>query len=89
MGKLFGLVLMLIALYIGMTIYTKGLDHVVGGAFDPIEPSGRETPLATHLTPGAQMADAPTERKRRTWITDSVRERVTEDLEQGARRRGF
>jgi hypothetical protein len=35
------------------------------------------------------MADAPTAPVRRIQVTDAVRERVTEDIEAGARRRGY
>ena len=88
MGKALGLVLMLIALYIGMTIYTQGIDQAFGGALAPVQPaSNRETPLATHLTPAAQLAEPPAERERRVWITDAVREQVSADLKAGARRR--
>ena len=92
MGRAFGLVLMLIALYVGMAIYTEGIENVFGGAFAPLQPaSDREEPLATPLTPGAQMADAPSEprRRRRVPITRSVRDRVKADLESGTRRRGY
>lgn len=88
MGRALGLVLMLIALYIGMTIYTQGIDQAFNGALAPIRPaSTRETPLATQLTPAAQLAEPPAERERGVWITDAVRERVSADLEAGARRR--
>jgi len=90
MGRIFGLALMLIALYVGMTVYTEGLENAFGGAFAPIEPiDEREEPLATHLTPAAQMADAPTERRRRVPVTQAVRERVNSHMETGARRRGY
>ena len=90
MGKLFGLVAMLVALYIAMTLYTKGIEGAFGGAFGPIEPANnRDSPIATHLTPAAQLAEPPSERQRRVWITDAVRERVTSDLDEGARRRGY
>jgi hypothetical protein len=60
MGRFFGLVLMLVALYVGMTLYTQGLESAFGGAFAPIQPAdGRDAPLATHLTPAAQLADGP------------------------------
>lgn len=88
MGKALGLVLMLIALYIGMTIYTQGIDQAFGGALAPVQSvRDRETPLATHLTPAAQLAEPPAERERRVWITDAVREQVSADLKAGARRR--
>ena len=91
MGKAFGLIAMLIALYVGMKIYTEGMDHALGGVFAPVQPmSQRETPIATHLTPGAELADPPSEPRRpRERITDAVRKRVESDLEEGTRRRGY
>jgi hypothetical protein len=81
--------MMLIALYIGMTIYTEGIENALGGIFAPIASSDGESPMATHLTPAAGMADAPTEPRPRKRITEAVRDRVTEDLQEGARRRGY
>lgn len=91
MGKALGLIATLIALYVGMTIYTDGIDHALGGVFAPIQPmSRRETPIATHLTPGAELAEPPSEPRRpRERIPDAVRNRVTSDLKEGARRRGY
>ena len=89
MSKAFGLILMVIALYVGMTLYTKGLDRAYSDVFAPIASSEDGSPMATHLTPAAGMADAPTERRRRVRVTDAVRERVSADLEEGARRRGY
>jgi hypothetical protein len=90
MAKAFGLVAILVAMYLGMTIYTKGLEQVFGGAFAPIQsPSDRDAPLATHLTPAAGLAETvPTDRERRVWVTDAVREQVSADLRSGAQRRG-
>jgi len=89
MGKAFGLVMLLVSLYIGMTIYTQGLEHALGGAFAPIRPIGqRETPSATALTPAAGLADEPTSPDRPVKITDAVRDQVTRDLAAGARRAG-
>jgi hypothetical protein len=90
MGRIFGIVLVLIAIYVGMTVYTEGIENAFGGAFAPLEPvDGREEPTASYLTPAAQMADAPTERRRRVPVTQAVRERVNADMETGARRRGY
>ena len=90
MGRLFGIVLVLGAIYVGLTVYTEGIENAFGGAFSPIEPIDQgEEPLATHLTPAAQMADAPTERGRRVPVTQAVRERVNSHMETGARRRGY
>jgi hypothetical protein len=89
MAKAFGLVAILVAMYVGMTIYTKGLEHVFGGAFAPIQRSDRDAPLATQLTPAAGLAETvPTDRERRVWVTDAVREQVSADLRSGAQRRG-
>jgi len=90
MGKVFGWVAMLVALYLAMTLYTKGIEHAFDGAFAPIQPGDhREEPSATSLSPAAQLADAPSEPRRRVRLTEAVRERVTSDLEEGARRRGY
>src|SRR5262245_12079586 len=103
MGRIFGWVLLLAALYVGMTVYNEGIEHAFGGAFAPLEPIGqREEPSATALTPAAQMADAPSERRhataasedrpegaRRVPITEAVRQRVNADMANGARRRGY
>lgn len=89
MAKAFGLIMMLIALYIGMTIYTEGIENAYGGIFAPIATSDDGSPMATHLTPAAGMADAPTERRPRERITEAIRDRVTADLQEGARRRGY
>lgn len=89
MGKAFGLILMLISLYIGMTIYTEGIEAAFGGIFAPIDSmNDAEAPSALGLTPAAQEADAPRERVRRVPITEQVRDRVTGYVEEGARRRG-
>jgi hypothetical protein len=91
MGRLFGLVAILVALYVGMSIYTEGLDRALGGVLAPLQPvSRREAPLASHLTPGAQLADSPNvTRGSRPRPTDAIRERVTSDLRDGAQRRGY
>ena len=84
MGKLFGLVSILIAMYIGMQIYTKGIDSMLGSALDPIESSERDSsPFGGHLTGGD--VTMPTERKRGP-VTQVVRDKVTADLRKGASR---
>ena len=89
MGKMIGLVLILAALYVGMTLYTEGPD-AFGGAFSPIESNSDREPMATHLTAGAQVADEPADRDRGgVWITDHVRETAGAHMEEGARRRGY
>jgi len=91
MSKLFGLILLLVSIYIGMSLYTKGVDRVVDGAFAPIESAGqREGSPAAFLTPGAQLADEPVAATRpRVRVTEQVRQRVSGDLARGAERRGY
>ena len=89
MSKAFGLIVMLLALYVGMTIYSEGIEQAYGGIFAPISSSERDSSLAAGLTPLAGMADAPTEARRPVKITDAVRERVSADLAAGAERRGY
>ncbi len=87
MGKLFGLVSILIAMYIGMQIYTKGIDSMLGSALDPIESSERDSSsFGGHLTGGD--VTMPTARQRAP-ITQRVRDKVTADLERAADRRGY
>jgi hypothetical protein len=91
MSKAFGLVLMLISLYIGMTIYQKGLENAFGGAFAPLESvRGDGGALESEITPSAQFdAAGPADRERKVFITDAVRQKVNADLQMGARRRGY
>jgi hypothetical protein len=87
MARIFGLVLMLIAMYIGMEIYSKGLENTLYGAFAPVQPmSKRETPGATGLTPAAGLADEPSGGDRPVTITDRVRKQVSADFAAGAHR---
>jgi len=91
MGKAFGLVMMMIALYLGMTVYTKGFDQAYTSAFAPIQPMAqRDTPLATDLTAAAGLADAPSGGENRPIkVTDAVRNQVSADMALGASRRGY
>ncbi len=91
MGKAFGLILMVISLYVGITLYTEGMDQAFGGIFASLEPANeREARMGTEITRFSD-ADAPSagHRPRRGSITNRVRNRVTADLQEGARRRGY
>jgi hypothetical protein len=85
--------MLLISLYIGMQIYTKGAEQTlqsVHGALAPIQPmSQREAPLAAGLSPAAGLADEPSAPSRPVKITDAVRNQVSADLQMGASRRGY
>ncbi len=87
MGRAFGFVVVLLALYIGMQIYTGSIESLLTRVTSPVEGTSRDVPLASGLTGAAGMADAvPTDRERRVWVTDVVREKVTADIARGARR---
>jgi len=89
MGRAFGLVLLLVSLYLGARVYGEGLDSLLGRVTAPIQGTSRDAPLASGLSDAAGMADAvPTDRERRVWITEQVREQVNADLARGARRHG-
>jgi hypothetical protein len=91
MTRAFGLIAILIAMYLGMSIYTDGIDRTLAGIFSAVEPvEDRDDPLATHLTPAAGLSDAASAPARpRERVTERVRDRVTADLQQGAQRRGY
>jgi hypothetical protein len=81
MTRAFGLIAILIAMYLGMSIYTDGIDRTLGGIFASVEPveDGEE-----------QSADSPSAPSRpRERVTERVRDRVTVDLQQGLERRGY
>jgi hypothetical protein len=87
MGRAFGFIVVLVALYIGMQIYTDGIDSLLTRVTSPVAGTTRETPLASGLTGAAGLADTvPTDRERRVWVTDVVREKVSADIARGARR---
>jgi hypothetical protein len=80
-----------VSLYIKMTIYQQGLENAFGGAFAPLE-SVRDKDGALHseFAPTADFdASGPADRERKVFITDAVRQKVTADLQGGARRRGY
>lgn len=93
MGKIFIILLILGAIWVGMEMYNEGTDKAFGGIFAPIESARSDDGglPAAGLTPAAQEADVPSERRRsgRVPITEAVRQRVTRDLEDGAKRRGY
>ena len=95
MSRLFGWMMLLGALYVGMQIYTQGIDNVYGGAFRHEPPPELQQdlddlalPFYTPTAPGAERPaqDAP---PRRVPITQRVRERVSDDVQRGAARRGY
>jgi hypothetical protein len=87
MGKLFGLICILIAMYIGMQIYTGAASNMLDSAMAPIESSERDSSAFGQNLTGGDVT-MPTER-RRGPVTQKVRDKVTADLQSGAARRGY
>ncbi len=95
MNKLFVILLIVGAIWVGMEIYNEGTDGAFGGMFAPLESvrGNEDGSTAADLTPAAQEADVPSEPRtaRRSGsvpITQHVREKVTRDIQHGASRRG-
>jgi hypothetical protein len=98
MAKLFGLLLIAAAVYVGLTLHEQGRKRAFGGIFAASSaPAPIPVPLSTEPDdPGAadRAADARIAREaspgavRAGAITSRVRERVTDAMEQGASRNG-
>ena len=67
MGKIYGIMLIVIGIWLGMTIYTEGLDNAFGGLFTKLGPN-----------PVVQDRRPPTERirDRVQGATDERTERI-------------
>jgi hypothetical protein len=89
MSKFFGLIMMLAAMYVGMTLHAEGMEKAFGGVFAPIEPMERDGSAAAALTGHAQAVDSPDGAGPSVRVTDRVRNRVTAHMEKGAERRGY
>lgn len=98
MGKLVGLFLVAVSVYVGLTLYDEGLDRAFGGFFHA---SGTSAPSSVAVPlepddPGAadRAADARVARdsgrgsSQPGAVTQRVRERVTGAMNEGARRHG-
>ncbi len=85
MGRVFGLLLIVLGIYLGVTVYEKGVDAAFGGVFARSRPE---------TAPGAATdaaGDAPTSARRPGTVspgavTQRVRQRVTGAIQEGARR---
>jgi hypothetical protein len=88
MGKMFGILLVILAIWVGLTVYDKGVDRAFGGLFAGSKKEAPHRVATTRVEPDASVSDEPEERARPAPITERVRERVTGSMEQGARRAG-
>jgi hypothetical protein len=85
LARIFGLLLIVAGIYLGVTVYQEGVDGAFGGVFAR---SGASAPAEA----GGDSGDAaPAPRRPGTVspgaVTQRVRERVTRAVQEGARRR--
>ncbi len=84
MAKIFGVLLIVLGVWVGMEIYTKGMDHAFGGMFagwsEPIHSQGKTT---YDQAPGGGSPNAGGERGS---LAQRVGSKVQEDLDRGAER---
>lgn len=92
MAKIFGVLLIVLGVWVGMEIYTKGMQDAFGGVFarfgDPIKPDGSTSYDRSDETNG----DEPTERGARLSsgergsLAQRVGVKVQSDLKAGEKR---
>ena len=84
MGKVFGLILMVVAIYVGLTYYTEGMDEATPG-----EPAAIANEPARAAAPSGNASSSRRPSiagSRRPPITQRVRTRVQSAVDEGARR---
>jgi hypothetical protein len=88
MAKAFGLILMLAAMYVGMTLYTQGLEQAFGGIFAPIDSHTGGESRTSALADDVKLhpTEDPSPVRRRVPITEQVRDRVNQHIQRGAAR---
>jgi hypothetical protein len=90
MARLVGLVLLVLGIFLGVSLYTKGAQETLSRAVgddDALE----ETAAFADPEDGAEEAEAPPRQAGRaapSAITSRVRERVSGAIADGARRHG-
>jgi hypothetical protein len=83
-AKAFGIILMLVAMYVGMTLYSDGIEQAFGGIFAPID--GQEIAGTALMEPDPYAASAGDLAPVKAPITQRVRERVQGHIDRGAAR---
>jgi hypothetical protein len=58
MGKLIGIILIVVGIWVGMTVYTEGTDQAFGGVFAFFGASSSEEPAADARSTPRRAADA-------------------------------
>lgn len=79
MGKLLGLILFVLAVWVAVEVYDKGVDGAFGGLF-----AGFSAPLQRNESTGAPSASGA----QRGSLAQRVGAKVKSDIDAGARRDG-
>jgi hypothetical protein len=87
MARVFGLLLMIAGIWLGLTIYTEGTEHTLGRLWGSGDEQAAEE---GDLESAAPERDRPRNAGQAapSAITSRVRERVTNAVAEGARRHG-
>jgi hypothetical protein len=88
MARLIGFILLVVGVWLGASIYTKGSQQVLGELLggESETPSSQQT--ASDSAPPERDASPAPGQAAPTAITSRVRERVTNAVAEGARRHG-
>jgi hypothetical protein len=81
MGKIFGILVIILGIWIGLTIYTEGTHQAFGGIFASFGESGSPTEVSDTRNPLQRI------RERSQQAQDEGYDRVERALKQGAGRK--
>jgi hypothetical protein len=84
-GRLFGIVLLLATLWLGMRLWTQGRSALYAPAEPPVEELAEVEQAEEPATAPTRRQASP--RRERVPITEYVRERASRDVQRGADRR--
>lgn len=82
MGRLFGLILLVLAVWVGVEVYEKGVDHAFGGVF-----AWMGSPLQSEYEQGSRVEPSGREVQSGS-IAQKMGAKVQSDIDAGARRDG-
>jgi hypothetical protein len=88
MGRVFGIVLLLLGVYFGLSLWTKGVEATFAGRWSAPAPLEGEADTAAD-DPAPDPDEGPRAApggSRRVPITEYVRGRTEQDIERGAAR---
>jgi len=93
MAKIFGVLLIVLGVWVGMEIYTKGMDEAFGGALARLSAPLETDETTDYDASDSTSSDGPTERDTRPStahgsLAQRVGVKVQSDIDAGAHRDG-